>query len=44
MGSLINDRLWRLDDPEVIKIIVNMISYAMIRDEYREHVKSNKRK
>lgn len=40
LGSLTNDRLFRLDDPEVIKFVVNLISYAMIRDEYRENVKS----
>lgn len=40
LGSLINDRLWRLDDPEVIKLVVNLISYAMVRDEYREFVKN----
>ena len=39
LGRLVNDRLWRLDDPEVIKLIVNLISYSMIRDEYREYVK-----
>ena len=42
MGSLVNDRLWTLDDPEVIKLIVNLISYAMIRDEYRAFVKNNR--
>lgn len=42
LGSLVNDRLWRLDDPEVMNVIVNMISYAMVRDEYREYVKRNK--
>ncbi len=43
LGTLINDRLWRLDDPEVIKVIVNLISYSMIRDEYRDFVKANKK-
>jgi hypothetical protein len=41
LGELINDRLWRLDDPEVIKVIVNLISYSIVRDEYREYVKSH---
>jgi hypothetical protein len=40
-GELINDRLWRLDDPEVIKVIVNLISYSIIRDEYRGYVKNH---
>lgn len=44
LGSLTNDRLWQLDDPEVIEVIVNMISYAIVRDEYREFVKKNKKK
>ena len=42
LGSLVNDRLFRLDDAEVIKVIVNLISYAIVRDEYREFVKKNK--
>lgn len=44
LGALTNDRLWRLDDEEVVKLIENLISYALIRDEYREYKKSqNKR-
>lgn len=43
LGRLVNNRLWRLDDPEVINLIVNMISYAIIRDEYREFVKNKKK-
>ena len=44
LGSLTNDRLWRLDDEEVVKLIENLISYALIRDEYRDYKKSqNKR-
>lgn len=39
LGKLRNNKLWRLDDPEVIEVIVNLISYAMIRDEYREYAK-----
>lgn len=42
LGSLVHDRLWRLDDPEVIKLITNLISYALIRDEYREYKKTHK--
>ena len=42
LGSLHNDRLFRLDDAEVINLIVNFISYAIVRDEYREFVKKNK--
>lgn len=43
LGKVINDRLWRLDGPEVIQLIVNLISYAMLRDEYRDFVKKNKK-
>ena len=42
LGSITNNRLWRLDDPEVINVIVNMISYSIVREEYREFVKRNK--
>lgn len=42
LGSLTNDRLFGLNDPDVIHLIVNLVSYAMIRDEYREFVKKNK--
>ena len=36
LGKLKNDHLWNLDEPDVIKLIDNMIAYALIRDEYRE--------
>ena len=41
LGKLTNDRLWNLDDPEVTNLIKNLISYALIRDEYRAFVKKN---
>lgn len=41
LGKLTNDVLWNLDDPEVKKLIRNLISYALIRDEYRVFVKEN---
>lgn len=40
LGTLVDDRLWNLDDLAVVKIIENFISYALIRDEYRAYVKS----
>lgn len=40
LGVLINDRNWHLDDSEVINLIENLISYALVRDEYRSYVKS----
>lgn len=43
MGSLKNDHLWNIDQPDVIEVIVNCISYALIRDEYREYVKQRKK-
>lgn len=42
LGTLENDHLWRLDEPDVIELIVNLITYALIRDEYREYVKQRK--
>lgn len=44
LGSLKNDRLWNLDDPEVMNLVENLISYALIRDEYRRFVKENRKK
>ena len=41
LGSLVNDRLWGMDDPEVIKLVVNLISYALVRDEYRGYAKKH---
>lgn len=41
LGKLTNNRLWNLDDPEIINLIRNLISYALIRDEYRAFVKEN---
>ena len=42
LGKLVDDRLWSLDDEEVIKVVENLISYALIRDEYRAIVKARK--
>lgn len=41
-GTLINNKLWNLDDLHVVDFIENIISYALIRDEYREIVKRRK--
>ncbi|MBR5252127.1 MAG: type I restriction enzyme HsdR N-terminal domain-containing protein [Oscillospiraceae bacterium] len=40
LGRLKNDKLWRLDDSSVIELIENLISYSIIRDEYRVIVKN----
>jgi hypothetical protein len=42
LGTLCHDRLWAMNDPEVIKLMENLISYALVRDEYRVFVKENK--
>ena len=39
LGTVTNNREWNLDDSEVIELIENLISYALIRDEYRNQVK-----
>jgi len=40
LGSITADHLLRLDEPDVIELIVNLISYAIVRDEFREIVKA----
>ena len=42
MGSLVNDRQWNIDEPDVIKLLERLITYALIRDEYRDFVKTNR--
>lgn len=42
LGTLAHNKLWHLDDKDVIDFIENIISYALIRDEYREIVKCRK--
>lgn len=39
LGTLRDEHMWNIDQPDVIKVIVNLISYALIRDEYRDYVK-----
>lgn len=39
LGNLKNDHQWNIDQTDVAKVIANLISYALIRDEYREYVK-----
>ena len=36
LGTLTCNRLWNLDNPEVMTFMENLISYALLRDEYRE--------
>ena len=40
LGELNNNRLFDINDKEVADIIENLISYALVRDEYREIVKA----
>lgn len=42
LGTLENNHLWNLDENDVIKIIENFITYALVRDEYRDFIKKNK--
>jgi hypothetical protein len=41
LGTITNDRLLYLDDPEVVDFVENLISYALVRDKYREYFKAN---
>ena len=43
LGSLVNNKLWTLQDKPVVDLIVNLISYSMIRDEYRKFVKATRK-
>ncbi len=43
LGTLKNNCLWYIDQPDVMEVILNFISYALIRDEYREEVKKNRK-
>ena len=42
LGTLTHDRLWNLDDPEIINFVENLISYALIRDEYQKYIQSHR--
>ena len=37
LGELENNRLWNLSASAVVELIENLISYALIRDKYREY-------
>ena len=43
LGSVTNDKLLSLDNPEMINLVKNLISYSIIRDEYRDIVKKRKK-
>lgn len=42
LGTLQHNRNWNLDDPEVVKLMENLITYSLIRDEYRAFVKEQR--
>lgn len=42
LGTLTYDRLWEVDDPEFMNLIENLISYALVRDEYRKYLRKQK--
>lgn len=44
LGTIHNDRLLYMDDIEIIKFVENLLSYALLRDEYREIVKQRRKK
>lgn len=44
LGTLINDRLFYLDDTAVVTLMENLISYALIRDDYRAFLIRKKEK
>ena len=29
-----------MDDPEVVNLIINLINYSLVRDEYRDMIKN----
>ena len=44
LGTLHNEKLLYMDDCEVIAFVENLLSYALLRDEYREIVKHRQKK
>ena len=41
LGTVHNNELLYMDTPEIITLVENLLSYALIRDEYREICKQN---
>lgn len=44
LGSFKNNRLFYLDDPDIVYLMENLITYALIRDDYRNFVKKKAQK
>ena len=43
LGKLVHNKLWYMDDQEIVTLIENLISYALLRDEYRNNIKQRER-
>lgn len=39
LGALHQDKLFYLDTPQITVFVEHLLSYALIRDEYREQIK-----
>ena len=44
LGTLHNDRLICMNDPEMVSFIENVLTYGLVRDEYRDLVEKRKAK
>ena len=44
LGTLHNDRLLCMNDAEMVDFIENIITYGLVRDEYRDLVEAKKRR
>lgn len=40
LGVVDADKLMMLDAPDMTELVINLIDYALLRDEYREEIKS----
>ena len=40
LGAVDADKLMMLDAPDMTELVINLIDYALLRDEYREEIKS----
>ena len=43
LGDIEYNRVWYIDDPEIMRLIENLIVYSLLRDEYRRTVKDSKK-
>ena len=43
LGTLIDDHNWDLSEPQMVQLLENLISYALVRDEYRHQVIKSKK-